>query len=137
MKRILAPIDGSVYAERAFQQAVMIAAAFKATVTALHVIKLRSMQKVEDESVAAPSLDRAKKLFAGVEPKAKAAGVELETRTVASRDVARTIIDEATDGEYDLIVIASHGTTGFRRLILGSVTDEVLRESTVPVLVMK
>ena len=49
---------------------------------------------------------------------------------------AEAIVKHATDGHYDLIVMCTRGKTGLKRLILGSVAEEVLKLSPVPVMVV-
>ena len=44
-------------------------------------------------------------------------------------DVARNILEEASDGKYETIVVGRHGTSGIKRLFGGGVTDQVLRDA--------
>lgn len=53
-----------------------------------------------------------------------------------ARKPAGEIIAEAAEQEVDLIVMGSHGRDGFQRLLMGSVTERVIRQSTTPVLVI-
>ena len=64
-------------------------------------------------------------------------GVPHETRHIPNRYPADAIVEAAQDSGADLIVMASHGRRGFRRMLLGSQTTEVLTMSTVPVLVVR
>lgn len=59
---------------------------------------------------------------------------EVRTEVVAGNDVAREVCKYAADNGCDLIVTSTHGRTGFRRLMLGSVAEGILRHSAVPVL---
>ena len=63
-------------------------------------------------------------------------GVEVTPVVITGRDVAQTIVDYAREHGADLIAIATHGHTGFRHLVLGSVAEGVVRRSHVPVLVL-
>ena len=54
-----------------------------------------------------------------------------------SRSITQTIIDEIELLSPDIVVMGSHGLTGIKRLLLGSVTEAVLKKSTVPILVVK
>lgn len=58
------------------------------------------------------------------------------TETVLTGNVVETIVNEAHDGGFDLIAMATHGRTGLRRLMLGSVTQAVLGKAPCPVLVL-
>jgi nucleotide-binding universal stress UspA family protein len=61
--------------------------------------------------------------------------LDLQTCVVSAPRVAEAIADHATEHGFDMIAISSHGRSGFKRLILGSVAEEVLRHAHVPVLV--
>jgi nucleotide-binding universal stress UspA family protein len=68
----------------------------------------------------------------------RAAAMGLETVTAVRSGHARdTIVDYATECDIDLIVMGTHGRSGIERLLLGSVTEQVLRASPVPVLVVR
>jgi nucleotide-binding universal stress UspA family protein len=58
-------------------------------------------------------------------------------RVVREGPSTQTILDAAQEFNADLIVMGTHGRTGFRRLVLGSVTEEVLRKAPCPVLTVK
>jgi nucleotide-binding universal stress UspA family protein len=73
-------------------------------------------------------------LFEEVHKDAEAAGVDVETRKEIGRP-ARTITDVAE--ECDQVVIGSHGREGVSRILLGSVAENVVRRSTVPVTVVR
>lgn len=64
-------------------------------------------------------------------------GVDYETRHIPNRYPADAIVETAQDVGADLIVMASHGRRGLRRMLLGSQTTQVLTASTVPVLVVR
>lgn len=62
------------------------------------------------------------------------ADIEVECHAVLGTNLGNTIAEFATDHGCDLIVISTHGRTGFRRFVLGSTAEVVLRHSHVPVL---
>ncbi|HEX6384417.1 MAG TPA: universal stress protein, partial [Anaerolineae bacterium] len=62
--------------------------------------------------------------------------VEIQTRVI-SGDVASVIVDSAVDEDVDLIVMSTHGRSGFNRWVYGSVTEKVLRQAPCPVLVVR
>ncbi|HXI36431.1 MAG TPA: universal stress protein, partial [Burkholderiales bacterium] len=61
--------------------------------------------------------------------------VESAVEVRVAPSVALAIVDEAAQLGCDLIALSSHGRSGFRRLVLGSVTEAVLRRARMPVLV--
>ncbi len=65
----------------------------------------------------------------------KLPGLEVAVDVISAQDVAAAICSYAEEKGIDLIAMSTHGRTGFRRLVLGSVAEHVLRHSPVPVLV--
>lgn len=65
----------------------------------------------------------------------KLAGLEVSVDVISAPDVADAICAYAGTHGFDLVAMSTHGRTGFRRLVLGSVAEHVLRHSPVPVLV--
>jgi nucleotide-binding universal stress UspA family protein len=62
-------------------------------------------------------------------------GLEVEVEVVSGMDAAHAILEYAEENDVDLIALSTHGRTGFRHLVLGSVAEKLLRHSTVPVVV--
>jgi nucleotide-binding universal stress UspA family protein len=82
-------------------------------------------------------LDDGKLVVDGYKGEAQAKGVNVHTVVVQSDLVAEGIISAATKYNADLIVMASHGRKGIKRLLLGSETQHVLTHSHTPVLVLR
>jgi nucleotide-binding universal stress UspA family protein len=81
--------------------------------------------------------DDAQRILADAAMAAKAAGVAFDTLHVKDHLPAQGIIDAAHERGADLIVMASHGRSGFARLLFGSDAGDVLSKSTVPVLICR
>jgi nucleotide-binding universal stress UspA family protein len=140
-KKILLPTDLSTEGERAFETMAAMARAGGATVVLLHVIENVGVAPV-GETFPAPSylpgtkeeLERARALL--LERRKKfAAGVEVVTEALVAPSVPHAIVDYAVKNGCDLIALSSHGRSGFRRLIMGSVAEAVVRSARVPVVV--
>jgi nucleotide-binding universal stress UspA family protein len=140
IRRILCPIDFSDHARRALDHAMAIARWHKATVTVLHVFAPMPAAAVGlgpmglEPAVLAPvdyeQLLAETKAFAASEA---ASGVPVEAR-VRGGVPAAEILDEATSLQADLLVIGTHGRSGFERALLGSVAEKVLRKARCPVM---
>ena len=140
IKRILCPTDFSDFSRRAFDHAVALARWYDSTVTLLHVVHFVPMTVpahggVELREVALTSEDRTALLgdmrqFADREV-GGAVPVDLD---LAQGTPVTEILAKAEDLQADLIVIGTHGRSGFERFVLGSVTDKVLRKAACPVL---
>jgi len=61
-------------------------------------------------------------------------GVEVEIKVVSAEKIAPTVESYAKANDVDLICLSTHGRTGFRHLVLGSVAEAIIRHSTIPVL---
>ena len=81
--------------------------------------------------------ERGQSLVDAVRESADAAGVKARAAIAKSDLVAETIINVAKKHKCDLVVMASHGRKGIKRLLLGSETLHVLTHSSVPVLVLR
>lgn len=82
-------------------------------------------------------IDKAKKYLAGVQSRLSAEGIKVQTEALESNVPSQTITDYAQNNGTDLIVIATHGYTGMKKMMLGSVALKVLHESNVPVLLIR
>ncbi|WP_436347631.1 universal stress protein [Natronorubrum sp. FCH18a] len=145
-ERILIPTDGSDVAELAVEHALDIAAQYDAEVHALYVVDTDAVAY----SLGAEQVDRIRSgNFQGMTELREDA--EAATDYVRERADARglsvvehhsggqphsMIADYAKDHDVDLIVMGSHGRSGVRRALLGSVTERTLRSTTIPVLVV-
>jgi nucleotide-binding universal stress UspA family protein len=79
----------------------------------------------------------AAKVLAGIEDRAKAAGVACAIRHVKDQFPAEGILEAAKAQGCDLIVMASHGRRGVSRLLLGSQANRVVTHSEIPVLICR
>jgi nucleotide-binding universal stress UspA family protein len=145
-KRILVATDGSALSKKAVASAIELAATCGAQLVALKVVP-RYPQAYFEGSIplSAEEISRietqwtesAQEQLAAVEKSAKAKGVATKVVTVRSDVVSDAIIAAAKKQKADLIVMASHGRKGIKRLLLGSETQQVLTHSHIPVLVLR
>ena len=148
VKHILLPTDGSKLSNQAVKQAIELAKALGAKITAVHVVG-GYHQFLPDEGFVMPEIPalkkrfeqeqavRAKKILDSVKGAAQMAGVACDV-VVATSDVPyEMIIKQATKLKCDLIIMASHGRRGFQGILLGSETQKVLTHSKIPVLVCR
>ena len=148
-KHVLIPTDGSELASKAVDEGLRFAKWANATVTCLLVTRHFHTIKEMDEGLRGAAEKVMERLHDGdirkhaaevLEPVAKrsaAAGVRCETLNVVSDRTAEAIIDAAKQRGCDLIIMASHGHSGIKALVLGSETMNVLKSSKIPVLVLR
>jgi len=72
-----------------------------------------------------------------LETTAKDSGVLLSVHVIETKSISRQIVDFAASKKVNLIVIGSHGQTGFNRFLLGSVSNAVSQSAKCPVLIIK
>jgi nucleotide-binding universal stress UspA family protein len=140
------PTDGSPLSKKAVRSAVELAASVGAEVVALNVVPRYPTSYFEGGlSVSTQEVARIEKQWAEhgqalaetVEAAAGKLGVKARAVTARSDLVAEAILAAARKHKCDLIVMASHGRRGLKRLLLGSETQHVLTHGTVPVLVLR
>ena len=143
---ILVATDGSELSNKAVASAIDLAALCGAELIALKVVP-RYPQSYFEGSIplSVEDVKRVEKQWAedgqavveAVKKTAATKGVAVKALTVKSDLVSDALISAATKYKVDLIVMASHGRKGIKRLLLGSETQHVLTHSHVPVLVLR
>jgi len=137
IKHILCPIDFSGVSTHTVEQAVAVASLYQARISGLHVsppIALPIPDAPAPEGLLpGTELQHVRARTADYFRAATAAGIGVDV-LIDVGDPAGVILDRATRLAADLIVIGTHGTSGFEHLVLGSVTEKVLRRATCPVL---
>lgn len=145
-KRILVATDGSALSKKAVNSAIALAAQNDADLVALTVVPRYPKSyfegsmtfSVEDIGrVEKQWADKAQAMLDAVRDRAREHGVRIKTAQASSDLVAESIIAAAKKHKSDLIVMASHGRKGIKRLLLGSETQQVLTHSLLPVLVLR
>lgn len=145
-ERILVATDGSPLSDKAVRHALDLAQQSQATVVALKVIPRyprsyleggATVELSEIKRIEAQWAEQAQAVLNTVKADGKAAGVTVKTSIAKSDLIAESIIAAAGKQKADLIVMASHGRKGLKRLLLGSETQHVLTHSQVPVLVLR
>ena len=136
IERILLPLDGSPLAERALPYAMRIASATGARLILMHGIVPPVIPRQPDFDVGM----FARKLGEGqvVIPFASATGIEIDavTHDVYVDKVAEGICETIVEQGADLVVMSTHGHSGFGRWLYGSVADQVLHRATVPIVLV-
>lgn len=138
--RILVPTDGSPAANLAVDTAVDLAVTHDAAIHAIHVLQTERVAGMPLETtwvgVTEVVREEGNAALAGVREQAEDAGVPVET-TILEGNPSREIVRAASEGDYDLLVMGTSGRVGLDRLLLGSVTERVVRRSPIPVLTVR
>jgi nucleotide-binding universal stress UspA family protein len=139
-RNIMVALDGSEPSQRALDEAIRcgkgsqarVRAVFVADAAALSSYPVRHRNEV---------FSNARRMLDGAQERVHAAGLECETQLLETENttdtVARCLQRFATQTQVDMVVMGTHGHTGIRRLVLGSVAEAFLRHSTCPVLLIR
>ena len=145
-RKILVATDGSTLSKKAVRSAIELAGAVGAELIALYVVPRYPISYFEGGvTVSTVDIARTEKQWAergqavvdAVRDAAVAEGVKARATVVKSDLIAEAILANVKKNKCDLVVMASHGRRGLKRILLGSETQQVLTHSTVPVLVLR
>lgn len=140
MKKILVPVDFSEPSTYALEVAAKIAKQQQAEIVVLHMLGLSEAVLTKDETQeyeeAKYYMELAKKRFKSFLDKSYLKGIKIK-QIVQNYKIFKELNKVAKEEHIDLIVMGSHGTSGFSEFFVGSNTEKVVRTSDIPVLVIK
>jgi nucleotide-binding universal stress UspA family protein len=142
--RILVPVDGSAASARGLDEAIELARNLKARMRLVHVVEPWSM--ITTDTITANAHEIAElirnagaRLLMESEKKVASSGIEVDAdliETVGS-SAGECIVNKAKEINADLIICGTHGRRGFRRLLMGSDAEYIVRRAPVPVLLVR
>ena len=142
-QHILVPVDGSPTSLIAVKHAALLAKTFGSKVTLVYALTIDpfiSVEFIDSTELAKDYFNKARTAIQGILDDAKnlfnKEGISVETKILEGQTIHYEIITAAKDLGVDLIVIGSHGRKGFKKFFLGSVTQALLGEIHIPVLVV-
>lgn len=140
MKKIIVPIDFSEYSEYALEAAAILAKKNNAEIFALHMLEMSNAVFTASGESQQPKmlfyLRLAEQKFKEFLDRDYLEGIKI-TPIVKNFKVFSEVSEVAEEHGADLIVMGSHGVSGFTEVFVGSNTEKVVRHSTLPVLVIK
>ena len=139
--KIMVPVDESAAAKRALQEAIMLAKLCNSVIRVVNVVDLAQFSW---GGVGAMPSEEVRKA-AGEKGVREAQEMleqsqipfEIEVIESAGDKIADLLIREATEHEVDLVVMGTHGFSGFMHVLMGSVAEGVLRQSDIPVMLLR
>ena len=140
MKRILVPTDFSPQAENALKVAVQMAEKHDSEIYLFHTVELPSHLATAANTSALPEsiyfIKLTEKRFSDLMKRPYLEDVDI-TQTIGHGEIYDDILNAVKEKNIDLIVMGSHGASGFKEMFIGSNTEKVVRTSEIPVLVIK
>ena len=139
---ILVPFDGSSFSIKAFNAALDIAKKQGAKIQVITCLEKDNLGAwYKDKRINKQIVRNAKKFamefLSKLETTAKDSGILLSVYVIETKSISRQIVDFAVSKKINLIVIGSHGQTGFNRFLLGSVSNSLSQSAKCPVLIIK
>ncbi|MEM3627968.1 MAG: universal stress protein [Candidatus Bathyarchaeia archaeon] len=153
-QKILVPLDGSEHSLRALNVAIQLAKKFDGKITLIHVYSVAVRPVMVPETATAPPpiipvmtpmevsrvAEAARKAGSGIladgAQRVEAEGVHVET-VLREGNTVQEIVRTVVEGKFDIIVMGARGLSKIKELLLGSVSDGVLRNAPCPVLIVK
>lgn len=144
LNHILLAVDGSLLAEQAATEAARLALATDAQVTLLRIVRpplhttssyMPHMIQLNRDELERREAE-ATEYVGSLAVELRAEGLKVHQRVVVDYHPADAILREAADLAADLIALGTHGRSGVRRMVLGSVADKVIRGAPLPVFVL-
>lgn len=153
-KKILVPYDGSEHSVKALDTAMEIAEKLNGKITLIHVysgdmpvlmyvptdlepsVGEYLLSQEDFSKIAEASQRAAASILAKGEKKVRAKGIAVET-LLKKGHIVQEILEAVKNGKFDLIVIGAKGVSKIREMLLGSVSEKVIRNAQCPVLVVK
>ncbi len=142
-QKILVPVDGSMTSNSALQEAIKLAKRLGACLELVYVyedaIYLVDENYFNYEELQKTIHHSSEKILAEAAAVVSASGIPVETRLIQANNerIASLLVEEAERWQAELIVIGTHGHSGFSRLLLGSVAEGVVRMASIPVLLIR
>ena len=137
LKTILVPVDGSIVAEAALRPAVELAREAGAKIVLLRAAEAHTLPMADLVNAQVMVMRETQEYLAGARDRMLAAGAKDVEVSAWYGAPVEAIVEAARYRRADLIVMSSHGRSGLARLVVGSVTEQVLRTTRVPILVIR
>jgi len=140
IKKILVPVDFSDCSKKALQYAIPFARQFDAALTLLHVVQANyyvgDFGTIDTALLETEMRKNAEKQLADLAAREVGKGLRCET-TLRTGRIVSEIVEVARQTQTDLIIISTHGHTGLKHILLGSVAENVVRHAPCPVLIVR
>lgn len=142
--KILVPIDGSDTSSRGLAEAVKLAKDQHATIRLIHVVNELMVVASYEGTIYSGELIQAlresgQKVLDKAQQQLEAAGIQVETELLEAHggQAGNAIVKDAEQCHADIIVLGTHGRRGLNRVVMGSDAEQVVRQASIPVLLIR
>lgn len=133
-EKILVAMDGSIYSEKALEQAISMAKVCSSSLFAITVVDVYT-GALQNPWLEEKLSEEAKAILEKAKNRASEENTSCETIVRIGKNPHEFIVQEAKEKEIDLIVMGTHGKTGLKKMLLGSVAERVIGHAPCAVLV--
>jgi nucleotide-binding universal stress UspA family protein len=134
--KILVPVDGSSISYKALDAALFLANKVGSEITVVHVLESVSTNYIESKNILEIDTAKGQLILNKCSEFAKQRNFSINTALLHGSP-SSTILNFASEEKFDAIAIGSHGISGFKEHILGSVSNKIVHTSSLPVLLIK
>lgn len=134
-KRILVGVDGSKYSEKALDQAISMAKICNSTIFAISVVGVYPETLAEAPGLEEKMSNETREVLERARDTVAKENIPCETIVHIGGQPHEFIVQEAKEKDIDLVVIGTHGRTGLKKLMMGSVAERVIGHAPCAVLV--
>ena len=135
-ERILVAVDGSVFSDAAVDQAISLGGLCNSQIFVISVVELYSEQMEVAPALVEKMSEEVRQHLDKAKQKIDKANIPCETIVRMGGKPHKLIAQEAKEKAIDLIVMGTHGRTGIKRVLMGSVAQNVIGHAPCPVLVI-
>jgi len=140
--KILVPFDGSSFSIKSFKTALDIAKKHQSKIYVLTCLEKENLgawyiDKRINKQIILDAKNYAKDFLSKLENISKSSDTKISIHIEETKSISKKIIDFADSKKINLIIIGSHGHSGFDRIILGSVSNKVSQLAKCPVLIIR
>jgi len=136
IERILVPLDGSECAEIVLPKLETLATNLKASIALLRVAYAHTFPGADPTEAEVKVVREAEEYLRKIEERLKAKGFKVDSHVRYGND-ADEVLDHAAQKDIDLIAMTTHGRSGVKRFLLGSVAEKILRHSPKPIFLVR
>ncbi|QEY52266.1 universal stress protein [Legionella longbeachae] len=140
-KQIMIAVDGSKASSLALKEAIELAKNQKSKLCVIHIVDTLYEGDVDREAFVELIRKQGQEVLNSIKKKLSRVKIEFEMKltelTPSKSQIAEKLVDEASAWSADLIIIGTHGRRGIQHILTGSVAEEVIRISKIPVLLVK
>ena len=133
---ILVLLDGSVCAENVLPEVEKLATELKANISLLRVAYAHTFPGVDPTEAEIKAVREAEEYIYKIEERLKAKGFKVDSHVRYGND-AEEILDHAAQVDINMIAMTTHGRSGVKRFLLGSVAEKILRHSPKPIFLVR